>query len=160
MYSIALRFAGDPAAAADISQDTFLKLLAQVQAFRWEARFETWLYRVVVNACLDHQRSRKRWLPLLDEVGDALGSLVNRVRGAEPLREAERSQVRDRVARAIASLPAEQRIVVVLRYTEGLSYEEITEATGFAPGTVASRLNRAHKALEGRLQDLKPGDKL
>jgi len=153
VYSIALRFSGDPAAAADITQDIFLKLLAQIQAFRGEARFETWLYRVVVNACLDHQRARRRWLPLLEDV---LGSIVNKVRSAEPLRSAERAQVRDRVARAIAALPAEQRIVVVLRYTEGLSYEEITEATGFALGTVASRLNRAHKALEGQLQDLRP----
>ena len=51
----------------------------------------------------------------------------------------------------------DQRIAVVLRYTEGLSYDEIAEATGVAPGTVASRLNRAHRALEGKLENLKGG---
>jgi RNA polymerase sigma-70 factor (ECF subfamily) len=72
---------------------------------------------------------------------------------------AERTQLRQRVRGAIAHLPADQRIAVVLRYTEGLSYEEIAEVTGVATGTVASRLNRAHRALEGRLQDYKGGSR-
>ena len=149
IYSIALRFAGDAPAAMDITQDTFLKLLAQIQLFRGEARFETWLFRLVVNACMDYQRSKRRWLPLLD-------GFVHQVRGRlEPLFSAERAEVRDRVQSAVAKLPADQRLVVVLRYTEGLSYEEIAAAMDCAVGTVASRLNRAHRALEGQLQEFK-----
>ena len=149
IYSIALRFSGDPTAALDIAQDTFLKLLGQIQNFRGDARFETWLYRVVVNACLDHRRARRRWLPLIED-------LVDRVRTGLGLEiSAEQSQLRHRVRGAIAHLPADQRIAVVLRYTEGLSYEEIAEVTGVATGTVASRLNRAHRALDGRVQDYK-----
>jgi RNA polymerase sigma-70 factor, ECF subfamily len=152
IYSIALRFSGDPATAMDIAQDTFLKVLGQIQNFRGEARFETWLYRVVVNACLDHRKRSRRWLPLIEE-------FVDRVRAGlrtTPLQiSAEQSQLRHRVRGAIARLPAEQRIAVVLRYTEGLSYEEIAEVTGCAAGTVASRLSRAHRAMEGQLQDYK-----
>jgi RNA polymerase sigma-70 factor (ECF subfamily) len=63
--------------------------------------------------------------------------------------------MRGRVRSAVEKLPAEQRIVVVLRYTEGLAYEEIATVLGCSMGTVASRLNRAHKALGRRLSHLK-----
>src|ERR1700694_4236705 len=67
IYSIALRFAGDPAVAMDIAQDTFLKLFSSIRDFRGEAGFETWVYRLVVNSCLDHRRKSRRLIPLVDE---------------------------------------------------------------------------------------------
>src|ERR1700676_2210331 len=70
VYSIALRYAGNSAAAMDIAQDTFLKLLSNIQQFRGDSSFESWLYRLVVNSCLDYHRRRRRILPLLDEVLD------------------------------------------------------------------------------------------
>ena len=79
---------------------------------------------------------------MLRAPGDALHGLMN-------------SEMRGRVQCAVEKLPAEQRIVIVLRYTEGLAYEEIAEVLGCSMGTVASRLNRAHKALERRLSHLK-----
>ena len=79
---------------------------------------------------------------MLRAPGDALHGLMN-------------SEMRGRVQGAVEKLPAEQRIVIVLRYTEGLAYEEIAEVLGCSMGTVASRLNRAHKALERRLSHLK-----
>ena len=66
-----------------------------------------------------------------------------------------RAEVEDDVQRTVARLSPEQRVVVVLRYTEGLSYEEIAGILGCSPGTVASRLNRAHKVLERRLGHLR-----
>ena len=72
VYSIALRFAGDPATARDIAQDVFVKLLTRIQEYHGGARFETWLYRVTVNACLDHQKRGRRLLPFLEEKIDAV----------------------------------------------------------------------------------------
>ncbi|MEO8051247.1 MAG: RNA polymerase sigma factor [Acidobacteriota bacterium] len=66
VYSIALRFSGDPTLALDITQETFLKLLSKIGEFRGEASFDSWLYRLVVNACLDHRRAGRRWSPLLE----------------------------------------------------------------------------------------------
>jgi RNA polymerase sigma-70 factor, ECF subfamily len=66
-----------------------------------------------------------------------------------------REEQEERVQHVVAQLPEEQRIVVVLRYTDGLSYEEIADVLGCRRGTVASRLNRAHKALERRLSRLR-----
>lgn len=150
VYSIALRYSGDPTAAMDIAQETFLKVLSRIHEFRGEAGIETWLYRIAVNTCLDHQRRLRKWMPFLGELIDALSA-----RGESVLQRLVRAEMADDVQRIIARLPAEQRMVVVLRYTEGLSYDEIARILGCSPGTVASRLNRAHKVLERRLAHLR-----
>lgn len=150
VYSIALRYSGNPTAALDIAQDAFLKLLSRIQDFRGEARFETWLFRVVVNSCMDYRRGLRRALPFAAGMLDALSTRRDTV-----LHKLMDSQVCDSVQQGIAALPPQQRIVVVLRYTEGLSYEEIAAAVGCSAGTVASRLSRAHKTLERRLKHLR-----
>jgi RNA polymerase sigma-70 factor (ECF subfamily) len=150
VYSIALRYAGDSATAMDIAQETFLKLLSSIRQFRGDSSFESWLYRMVVNSCLDHHRRKRRFLPLVDEMLDLF-----RTSSDGALQEMLRDEQEERVQQVVAQLPEEQRIVVVLRYTEGLSYEDIAEVLGCRRGTVASRLNRAHKALERRLSHLR-----
>jgi len=150
VYSIALRYSGNTAAAMDIAQDTFLKVLSQIQKFRGDADIETWIYRIAVNACLDHQRRTRRLLPFLSELIETIS-----VRGESVLHRLMRDQTSSDVQRVIARLPAEQRMVVVLRYTEGLAYDEIARILGCSAGTVASRLNRAHKILERKLSHLR-----
>jgi RNA polymerase sigma-70 factor, ECF subfamily len=152
VYSIALRFSGDPATALDIAQEVFVKLLAHIRDFRKGARFETWLYRVVVNTCLDHHKRTRRLLPLLEEALDAI-----RPGRETALTDLLRLEARDTVQKAVAGLSPEHRVVVVLRYTEELSYEEIAEVLNCSRGTVASRLNRAHKVLERKLARFRNG---
>ena len=148
VYSIALRFTGDESLAMDIAQDVFVKLFASIGEFRGDAAFATWVYRLVVNQCLDHRRRSWRMMPIADDLlavlrapGDSLDSMLH-------------TEMRERVRKAVDKLPAELKMVIVLRYTEGLSYDEIAEVLGCATGTVASRLNRAHKVLERRLSCL------
>ena len=150
VYSIALRYSGDQAAAMDIAQESFLKVLSSIQEFRGEAGFESWLYRIVVNTCLDDQRRGRRLMPFLGELIEAFSA-----QGESVLHRLMRAEVEDDVQRIVSRLSPEQRIVVVLRYTEGLSYEEIARILGCSAGTVASRLNRAHKVLERRLSHLR-----
>jgi len=145
VYSVALRFAGDEAAAMDIAQDTFVKLFSTIRDFRGESGFETWVYRMVVNSCLDRRRRERRWLPMADEFIATL-----RAQG-DVLAEMLRVELSRRVRAAVDRLTPELRMVIVLRYTEGLSYQQISDVLGCSGGTVASRLNRAHKALEQRL---------
>jgi len=155
VYSIALRYSGNSTAAMDIAQDTFVKLLSNIGQFRGDSSFESWLYRLVVNSCLDYHRKRRRFLPLLEEgLEEALD--VFRAPRESALHDLLREEQEERVQQIVAQLPEEQRIVVVLRYTDGLSYEEIADLLGCRRGTVASRLNRAHKALERRLSHLRP----
>jgi RNA polymerase sigma-70 factor, ECF subfamily len=155
VYSIALRYSGNSTAAMDIAQDTFVKLLSNIGQFRGDSSFESWLYRLVVNTCLDHHRKRRRFLPLLEDgLEEALD--IFRAPHESALHEMLREEQTERVQQVVAQLPEEQRIVVVLRYTDGLSYEQIADLLGCRRGTVASRLNRAHKALERRLSHLRP----
>ncbi len=149
IYSIALRFSGNEAAAMDIAQDTFLKLYGSIGDFRGDSLFSTWVYRLVVNSCLDQKRKSWRTVPMADEFLAALRA------PGDALHAVLRTEMSERVQRAVEKLPEEQRIVVVLRYTEGLAYEQIAEVIGCSMGTVASRLNRAHRALERRLANLK-----
>jgi RNA polymerase sigma-70 factor, ECF subfamily len=153
VYSIALRYSGNPAVAMDIAQDTFVKLLSRIGEYRSEASFDSWLYRLVVNSCIDDQRRGRRMTPFLDGLLDAVGAPAESV-----LHRLMRAETEQRVQDIVARLGPEHRIVIVLRYTEGLSYDEIARILGCSAGTVASRLNRAHKILERRLAFLrKPG---
>ena len=164
VYSIALRFSGDDATAMDIAQDTFLKLFSCIRDFRGDSSFDTWIYRLVVNSCMDHRRRAWRVLPLADRFrqtlripGDSLTELLRSERGGRVRAEVERltpdlRMVKGgRVRAEVERLTPDLRMVIVLRYTEGLSYEQIAEVLGCSLGTVASRLNRAHKRLEQRL---------
>jgi len=150
VYSIALRYSGDPSTAMDIAQETFLKLLGSIRDFRGNSSFDSWLYRVVVNACLDHHRRGRKLAPFLDDLIDAVRAPAESI-----LHKLLRTEVEHDVQRVVARLSPDQRIVVILRYTEGLAYDQIAELIGCSPGTVASRLNRAHKILERRLSHLR-----
>jgi RNA polymerase sigma-70 factor (ECF subfamily) len=150
IYSIALRYSGDATLAMDIAQETFLKLLSCIRDYRGDANFETWLYRVVVNRCLDHHRRGRRLLPAVNDLLDLIWTT-----GETVLHQLLRTEFEENVQEAVQTLAPEQRIVVVLRYTEGLSYEQIAEILGCSTGTVGSRLNRAHRVLERRLRHLR-----
>jgi RNA polymerase sigma-70 factor (ECF subfamily) len=149
IYSIALRYSGDAAAAQDIAQDAFLKLYASIGTFRGESAFETWLFRLVVNCCFDYRRKTKRLAPLVEGVMDLMRSPA-----ASALDQVMRDEMSGQVKTAVDTLPPEQRMIIVLRYTEGLSYDQIAEVMGCSTGTIASRLNRVHKVLERRLRRL------
>lgn len=149
VYSIALRFSGDPATAMDIAQDTFIKLFSCLRDFRGLSGLDTFLYRLVVNRCLDVKRKERRLMPLVDEWAATL-----RATEESPSQQLLRLEMSSSVKNAVERLSPELRMAVVLRYTEGLSYDQIAEAMGCSPGTVASRLNRAHKLLEKRLSHL------
>jgi RNA polymerase sigma-70 factor (ECF subfamily) len=151
VYSIALYFfGGDAATASDVTQQVFLKLFDKIGQFHGDAEFTTWLYRLVTNACVDEQRKRRRFVPL----GDAF----EETEPAEDSKQddtAARSQVSDTVKSAVAALKPKLRVVMLLKYFEELSYDEIAEVLGCSKGTVASRLNRAHKALARKLDHLR-----
>jgi RNA polymerase sigma-70 factor (ECF subfamily) len=151
VYSIALYyFGGDEATAGDITQQVFLKLFTKIGQFQGESEFTTWLYRLAANACVDEQRKRRRWLQFDDGELPPLPAA-----GKSQEQEAAREQVADRVKEAVAQLKPKLRMAILLKYFEELSYEEIAAALGCSKGTVASRLNRGHKALAGKLGHLR-----
>ena len=151
VFSIAVySFAGDEAAASDVSQQIFLKLMTAITQFRGDSAFTTWLYRLVVNACIDEQRKRRRFLPFGESVP------VSKIEDRRPQEKRyARLEVADSVQAAIKELTPKLRMPILLKYVEGLSYEEIATVMGCSKGTVASRLNRGHKRLARKLVHLR-----
>lgn len=151
VFSIAVySFHGDETAAGDVTQQVFLKLMTTIGQFRGDSEFTTWLYRLVVNACIDEQRRRRRFLPLGESV--PMGRPEDR-RPQE--KHYARIEIAGAVKEAISDLKPKFRLPILLKYIEGLSYDEIAEVLGCSKGTVASRLNRGHKALARRLAHLR-----
>lgn len=151
VFSIAVySFGGDEAAASDVSQQIFLKLLTAVRQFRGDSAFTTWLYRLVVNACTDEHRKRSRLL----QFGESIPALPIEDRRPQEKQIAKR-EVADSVQAAIKELTPKLRMPILLKYGEGLSYEEIAEVLGCSKGTVASRLNRGHQSLAQKLSHLR-----
>jgi RNA polymerase sigma-70 factor (ECF subfamily) len=147
VYSISLYFFhGDQTLARDVTQEVFLKLMTSIAQFRGDAEFSTWLYRLVVNACMDAARRRR---------SDAAISERSRTAPGEPgsqEKEFARAQTAKSVRAAVAALPPKFRIAVLLRYFDDLSYEQMADALHCSMGTVASRLSRGHKMLAERLK--------
>lgn len=151
VFSIAVySFGGDEAAASDVSQQIFLKLMTAIGQFRGDSAFTTWLYRLVVNACIDEQRKRRRFLPF---GGSTPMSKLEDRRPQE--KRYARLEVADSVQAAIKELTPKLRMPILLKYVEGLSYEEIATVMGCSKGTVASRLNRGHRSLARKLGHLR-----
>jgi len=151
VYSIALYFFhGDATLASDVTQQVFLKLMTSLHQFRGDAEFSTWLYRMVVNACMDAARSRKPGVVGIDRT--YLETLAG---PSSPEQDYARTQMVNSVRSAVSALPPKFRIAVLLRYFEDLSYEQIAKALRCSMGTVASRLSRGHKMLTESLKDVR-----
>ena len=149
VFSIAVySLAGDEAAAGDVTQQIFLKLMTRIGQFRGDSEFSTWLYRMVINSCHDEQRKRRRFLPLTTVES-------TRAKQASPEKKYARDERDQTIRAAISELKPKMRMPILLKYVEGFSYEEIAQVLGCSKGTVASRLNRGHKALAKRLRHLR-----
>jgi RNA polymerase sigma-70 factor (ECF subfamily) len=155
VYNVAYRITGSAADALDASQETFAILFRKVRDFRFQSKFSSWVYRITVNASIDLcRRSTLRNYASLDQYfdetqrSDRTAVLPADESAARPRAVAEESEFAREVHLSIQRLSPKLRTIVVLRYLENLSYEEVAEALGCSLGTVKSRLARAHSALE------------
>lgn len=142
------RYVGERDAADDIAQEVFAIVWAKADTFKGHARFSTWLYRIVVNECLQFRRKRRRRPATLSL--DALDPDNPPVELQTPP-DHERAERTAAVRRAVAELPDRQRIALVLSHFEGRSYQEIAEAMGTSVGSVESLIFRAKESLRARL---------
>lgn len=151
VYRLAYRMCGNAYDADEAAQEAFVAAWRALPNFRGDAKFSTWLYRLTTNAAIDVMRREKRHKAVGDgemmEVADTSNS---------PQETVERTEQQEAVQRALATLSAEYREVLLLRYMEELDYAEIAEVLKLPSGTVKSRINRAKAALKTAL--LKSGN--
>ena len=145
--------------ALDIVQDTFTKAYQSLDKFKGDSSFYTWVYRIGVNLCIDHQRRESRYVqatPDMDDAGDEVAPRTpEELERDEPFERAQSTEIGARLAEAIDELTPEHRAVILLREVDGLSYEEISQVLECPKGTVMSRLHYARRQLQTRLQGLR-----
>jgi RNA polymerase sigma-70 factor (ECF subfamily) len=161
MYRVALRITGTAAEAEDVVQDAWISAWRALGGFRNESAVSTWLYRVVTNTALGHVRRRKPTLSLDAALSESDGDtsflesgVLADTRGS-PEGLLVRAEQVDAVLRAIAELDMPQRVPLVLRELEGLSYEEVAEVLDVSVPALRSRLHRARVALLAKLRELR-----
>ncbi|PKU26243.1 RNA polymerase sigma-70 factor [Telmatospirillum siberiense] len=144
-YAVAMRILKNPADAEDVTQDAFVK--AWLNRHRWDAgraKFSTWLYRVIVNRCIDKQRLLKtEWLDDVEEPAADITDAVTLI---------HRQRVYGRLEDALHRLPTQQRVALVLSYYEDMSNIEVADVMGTTVGAVESLLKRGRKRLRELLR--------
>lgn len=160
VFNICYRFLGDYSEANDHAQEIFIKAFRSICTFRFEASFSTWLYRIAVNTCINRlnsksYRQQKKLIRFEGNSGAEKGgmSFEPADQNPFPLSQLELKEKENLIKKAISSLPAEQKAVVVLRDIEGMPYQEIAVVTGSNLGTVKSRLARGRQLLKNMLKE-------
>ena len=143
VFRLALRMCGNEADADEVAQEAFLSAWKALPNFRGDSRFSTWLYQLTSHAAIDLMRREKRQITAED-----ITEVSAPDPGPSPQQQAERSETRQAVRDAMGQLSPEYRQIVVLRFLQELSYEEIGAVLKLPPGTVKSRLNRAKSQLK------------
>jgi RNA polymerase sigma-70 factor (ECF subfamily) len=151
LFATLLRLTGSYEDARDALQEAFFRAFRKLDRFHGDSAFYTWIYRIAVNLAISERRKRRphcRAVPAheLDHVEPASGD------DQDPGAPLERAELDAIVQHALNRLPDDQRVVVVLRDLDGLSYEQIAEVLAVPIGTVRSRLHRARGELRQRLE--------
>jgi RNA polymerase sigma-70 factor (ECF subfamily) len=154
-YAVALGVLHDQDDARDVCQDAFLKAHKNLATFEGEAQFFTWLYRIVMNLCIDHLRKRRGLRvefddAVGDDAGDPTGISPKRL-GFDPQAALTDKELRKQLLGALERLSPAHRTILIMREVDGLSYQEMADVIGVQIGTVMSRLFHARKKMQALL---------
>ncbi len=147
LFGLAFRYLGNRGDAEDAVQETLLRAFRRLQRYDPRYSFTTWLYRIAANCCTDMLRRRR---------GNRVLALVNWLlpgMAEFPAEVVERNETCAMIRRVVSRLPQNYQEVLTLKYTEGLSYEQISRALGISRDNVETRLYRARKLLARRLEN-------
>ncbi len=147
VINIAYRFIQNRSTAEDIAQDVFLKIYNSAKSYKPKARLSTWIYKITANLCLNELRSRKHFKAIsMESIGE-----IRDFAQTNPFENLEKKELKHLVKEAIDSLPDRQRMVIILKKYEDLSYQEISEIMGCSVSAVDSLLQRAKQNLKNKL---------
>jgi RNA polymerase sigma-70 factor (ECF subfamily) len=159
VYNLIYGILADPADAADVTQEVFLRVFRGIRGFRGGSSLKTWLYRVSVRQALNHRRwcwRHHRQQISIDAEREDGNSIAHELPNEEPtpFEQCAARETQATVRRALAAVPALFRSAVILRDLEGLSYEEVAEILEISVGTVKSRILRGRRMLKEILDPL------
>ncbi len=151
VFSICLRMVRNRDEAADLAQDSFIKVFAMLERYNPSYAFSSWLFKITSNLCIDYLRKRRIETFAMDEpISGDKGDIQRQYEAPDPDPETEyiRKEKMERLSEAIENLPPHYRIMLILRHQENLSYEEIAESLDIPLGTVKARIHRAREMLK------------
>ena len=160
IYNVIMKICSNPDDAAELTQDTFVKVIENVNDFQGRSAFYTWAFRIAVNLTLNYRKRKSvaGWTSLdalsigQDEHNTSLAKVLLDEKQPQPGEIAENRELCDLVVKAINRLDDEQKAIIVLRDIEGMDYAQIADVLGVEIGTVKSRLSRARAALRQILE--------
>jgi RNA polymerase sigma-70 factor, ECF subfamily len=152
LFNFTVRFMNSEEEARDACQDTFVNAYRNLAKFKKQSRFSSWLFKIAINRCNTLLRKRKRWKMFFDPMGENEDYVDRVAEGWNAEQTVEREQIYDRIRRAIAQLPPEQKTVLLLKEYEGYKFHEISEMLECPVSTVKSRM---YYALDGLRKALK-----
>ena len=156
VYGVVSRMISDRDDIDDVVQDVFVTAYKSIPAFKEQAAFSTWLYRIAVNTTIKQMRKSKvRQAASIDDPLTGLGDSLVSGKGDGPEEAAQRAERSEAIRNAIRTLPEKHQAVVALHYFENLSCDEIARVMECSVGTIWSRLHYACKKLQGQLDWLK-----
>jgi RNA polymerase sigma-70 factor, ECF subfamily len=155
VYHLCYRMIGNQHEAEDLAQEAFLRAYVNIKSFNQELKFSTWLFRIATNLCIDRIRKKKPDYFLDAEVSGTEGlTMYSQIPSTTPLPEnqLESLELQATVQKEILKLPEKYRSVIVLKYIEELSLNEISEILDLPLGTVKTRIHRGREALRKQLR--------
>ncbi|WP_338450571.1 RNA polymerase sigma factor SigW [Niallia oryzisoli] len=155
VFQLSFRMLGNRHEAEDIAQEAFIRAYVNIQSFNINLKFSTWLYRIATNLCIDRIRKKKPDYYLDAEVAGTEGlTMYSQIPATTPLPEddVESLELQDTIQREISNLPEKYRTVIVLKYIDELSLNEISEILDMPLGTVKTRIHRGREALRKQLR--------
>jgi RNA polymerase sigma-70 factor (ECF subfamily) len=155
VFQLAYRMLGNRHEAEDIAQEAFIRAYVNIQSYNINLKFSTWLYRIATNLCIDRIRKKKPDYYLDAEVAGTEGlTMYSQIPSKTSLPEddVESLELQDTIQRAISKLPEKYRSVIVLKYIEELSLNEISEILDMPLGTVKTRIHRGRETLRKQLR--------
>jgi len=163
IYNIILKICSNPNDAAELTQDTFVKVIENIDKFESRSGFYTWAFRIAVNLTLNY-RKRKATVGFTsldaelaagdEQARQGLAAILSDDKSPDPAQIAENKELCELIQKGIRELDDEHRAIIVLRDIEGMDYAQIAEVLGTELGTVKSRLSRARAALRQILEAL------
>jgi RNA polymerase sigma-70 factor (ECF subfamily) len=163
IYNVILKMCGNADDAAELTQETFVKVIESIEKFKGRSSFYTWLFRIAVNLTLNHcQRSARTATRSLDgeetdlqgDTSQLLRDVLSDDRVVDPAVLAQNHELYELAKQSLLELEEPQRAVVVLRDIEGMDYAQIADVLNIELGTVRSRLSRARSNLREVLENM------
>ena len=157
LYQVCYRMLASKEEAEDITQEAFVRAYINLHSFDQKRKFSTWIYRIATNLCIDRIRKKKPDYYLDAEVAGTEGlDMYSQIAADEQLPEEtlEQMELQERIQYEISRLPDKYRAVIVLKYIEELSLQEISEILEMPLGTVKTRIHRGREALRKQLANV------